>query len=91
MRFWGKEMEGARKQTSEALLERREQVTPKGRGSDADCRADGTIKDATVKRYFYETHAELRMHLNDFVTAYNFARRLKTLKGLTPYAFICKL
>ena len=47
---------------------------PKGRRSDADCRADGTIKDATVKRYFYETHAELRMHLDDFVTAYNFAR-----------------
>ena len=50
-----------------------------------------TIKDATVKRYFYETHGELRAHLADFVTAYNFARRLETLKGLTPYEFICKL
>lgn len=30
-----------------------------------------TIKDATVKRYFYETHAELRRHLADFVAAYN--------------------
>ena len=30
-------------------------------------------------------------HLADFVAAYNFARRLKTLKGLTPYEFICKL
>ena len=50
-----------------------------------------TIKDATVKRYLYETHAELRRHLADFVAAYNFARRLKTLKGLTPYEFICKL
>jgi hypothetical protein len=49
-----------------------------------------TIKDATVKRYFYETHAQLRAHLRDFVDAYNFARRLKTLKGLTPYEFICK-
>ena len=49
-----------------------------------------TIKDATVKRYFYETHDELRTHLADFVTAYNYARRLKTLKGLTPYEFICK-
>ncbi len=54
-------------------------------------RMNRTIKDATVKRYFYETHAELRAHLADFVTAYNFARRLKTLKGLTPYEFICKL
>jgi hypothetical protein len=26
----------------------------------------------------------------DFVDAYNFARRLKTLRGLTPYEFICK-
>ena len=43
-----------------------------------------TIKDATVKRYFYETHDQLRTHLRDFVDAYNFARRLKTLKGLTP-------
>ncbi|MFN9149031.1 MAG: IS481 family transposase, partial [Hyphomonadaceae bacterium] len=25
-----------------------------------------------------------------FVTAYNFAKRLKTLKGLTPYEYICK-
>ena len=49
-----------------------------------------TIKDATVKRYFYETHDQLRTHLRDFVDAYNFARRLKTLKGLTPYEFICK-
>ncbi|MGA8196110.1 MAG: IS481 family transposase, partial [Acetobacteraceae bacterium] len=29
-------------------------------------------------------------HLADFVQAYNFAKRLKTLKGLTPYEFICK-
>ena len=49
-----------------------------------------TIKDATVKRYFYETHEQLRTHLRDFVDAYNFARRLKTLKGLTPYEFVCK-
>jgi hypothetical protein len=51
-----------------------------------------TIKDATVKRYFYryfyETHDQLRTHLRDFVDAYNFARRLKTLRGLTPYDFI---
>ena len=34
---------------------------------------------------------ELKRHLNDFVDAYNFGRRLKTLKGLTPYEFICKI
>ena len=53
-------------------------------------RMNGAIKDVTVKPYFYETHDELRTHLRDFVDAYNFARRLKTLKGLTPYEFICK-
>lgn len=53
-------------------------------------RMNRTIKDATVKRYYYESHDQLRQHLTDFVAAYNFGRRLKTLKGLTPYEFICK-
>src|SRR5215213_6308028 len=53
-------------------------------------RMNRTIKDATVRRYHYDSHDQLRQHLSDFVTAYNFARRLKTLKGLTPYGFICK-
>ena len=48
-----------------------------------------TLKEATVRRYHYESHAQLRQHLADFVTAYNFARRLKTLRGLTPYEAIC--
>jgi Integrase core domain len=53
-------------------------------------RMNRTIKDATVRRYFYETHDQLRAHLRDFVDAYNLARRLKTLRGLTPYEFVCK-
>ena len=54
-------------------------------------RMNRTIKDATVKRFHYETHNQLRSHLADVVNAYNFGRRLKTLKGLTPYEYICKL
>ena len=54
-------------------------------------RMNRTIKEATVKRFFYDNHAQLRGHLNDFVRAYNFAKRLKTLKGLTPYEYICKI
>jgi len=46
-----------------------------------------TLKEATVKRYYHETHERLRTRLGDFVTTYNFARRLKTLKGLTPYEY----
>ena len=53
-------------------------------------RMNRTIKDATVKRFHYDTHDELRSHLADFVSAYNFAKRLKTLKGLTPYEYICR-
>jgi transposase InsO family protein len=53
-------------------------------------RMNRTIKEATVKRYHYDSHEHLRGHLNDFVAAYNFARRLKTLKGLTPYEYVCK-
>src|SRR5215218_398507 len=53
-------------------------------------RMNRTIKEATVQRFYYATYDQLRTHLADFVAAYNFARRLKTLKGLTPYEFICK-
>jgi len=41
-----------------------------------------TLKEATVHRYHYDSHQQLRRHLDDFVNAYNFGRRLKTLKGL---------
>src|SRR3982751_5379972 len=53
-------------------------------------RMNRTIKEATVKRYHYDSHRQFEAHLADFVSAYNFGRRLKTLKGLTPYEFICK-
>ncbi len=53
-------------------------------------RMNRTIKEATVKRFHHEAHDQLRSHLADFVDAYNYARRLKTLKGLTPYEAICK-
>jgi transposase InsO family protein len=53
-------------------------------------RMNRTIKDATVKRFHYDDHDQLKRHLAEFISAYNFGRRLKTLKGLTPYEFICK-
>lgn len=52
-------------------------------------RMNRTIKEATVKRFHYD-HDQLRQHLQDFIEAYNFGRRLKTLNGLTPYEYICK-
>lgn len=53
-------------------------------------RMNRTIKEATVNRFHYDDHDQLRQHLVNFISAYNFGRRLKTLKGLTPYEFICK-
>jgi transposase InsO family protein len=53
-------------------------------------RMNRTLKEATVKRYHYDSHAQLRAHLQLFVDAYNHARRLKTLRGLTPYEFVCQ-
>jgi transposase-like protein len=53
-------------------------------------RMNRTLKEATVRRYHYDTHARLREHLAAFIAAYNFAKRLKTLKGLTPYEYIVK-
>jgi transposase InsO family protein len=41
-----------------------------------------TLKEATVRRY--------TTHLSAFPDAYNFAKRLKTVNGLTPYETICK-
>jgi transposase InsO family protein len=53
-------------------------------------RMNRTLKEATVRRYHYETHQQLEEHLAAFLDAYNFAKRLKTLQGLTPYEAICK-
>lgn len=54
-------------------------------------RMNRTIKEATVKRFHYDDHDQLKVHLADFIGAYNFGRRLKTLKGLTPYEYVCKI
>jgi hypothetical protein len=43
-----------------------------------------TIKEATVKRFFYDTQEQLKAHLSDFIAAYNFARLLKPFAALHP-------
>ncbi len=56
----------------------------------AKCPVDGEdlgewmVLRGWAKRYHYDCHDQLHTHLADFVSAYNFARRLRTLKGLTP-------
>ena len=43
-------------------------------------RMNRTIKEATVKRFHYESHDQLRTHLADFMAAYNFARPAQDAK-----------
>jgi hypothetical protein len=43
-----------------------------------------TIKEAAVKRFHYDSHN----HCGHTPTAYNFARCLKNLHGITPHEFI---
>ncbi len=61
--------------------------TPRRRSVE---RLNRTIKEATAKRFHHETHDQLRTHLADFMAAWNFARRRKTLSGLTPYEYIAE-
>ena len=51
-------------------------------------RMNRAIKDATTTRHHHDGHEHLRAHLDPFLDASNHARRLKTLKGLTPVQFI---
>jgi transposase InsO family protein len=53
-------------------------------------RMNRTLKEATVKRYHYRSHAQLKEYVANFLNAYNFAKRLKTLQGLAPYEYIIK-
>jgi hypothetical protein len=53
-------------------------------------RMNRTLKEATVKRYHYDSYDQLKRHMETFLAAYNYAKRLKTLRGLTPYEYICK-
>ena len=51
---------------------------------------DRTTKAPTVARYQNDGRKQLSQRLEPFVRAYNFARRPKTLGGLTPYKLICQ-
>jgi transposase InsO family protein len=49
-----------------------------------------TIKESTVNSYFYQNTEQLERHLDTFTCAYNFAKHLKTINGLSSYQFIVK-
>ena len=71
----------------EGIVHRRTQVAHPWTNGQVE-RMNRTIKQATVHTYYYSSQSELERHLNDFLLAYNFARRLKALKGKTPWQFL---
>ncbi|RTK93530.1 MAG: IS481 family transposase, partial [Rickettsiales bacterium] len=51
-------------------------------------RMNRTLKEATVNSFHYASHDELKHHMHAYLMAYNFAKRLKAIKGKTPWQFI---
>lgn len=51
-------------------------------------RMNRTLKEATVNNFYYASHDELKQHLHAYLMAYNFAKRLKAIKGNSPWQFI---
>jgi transposase InsO family protein len=52
-------------------------------------RMNRTVKDATIKAFHYLDLDALKAHVLAFVTAYNFAKRLKALRWRTPFQAVC--
>jgi transposase InsO family protein len=52
-------------------------------------RLNRTSKEATVQRFHEQTRDERNEHLEAFLRAYHHAKRLKSLRGLTPHEFVC--
>ncbi len=49
-----------------------------------------TIKEATVKIYFYETLEELKKHLFSWLMMYNFEKKLKSLQYNSSHDIMLK-
>ena len=52
-------------------------------------RMNRTIKEATVKKFYYDNHEVLMKHLQTFIDVYNYAQPLKSLGGISPYEKTC--
>ena len=51
-------------------------------------RFNRSLKDSTVRAYYYDNLEQLEKHMQEFVLAYNFAKRLKSIKFKNPFEFI---
>jgi transposase-like protein len=52
-------------------------------------RFNRTLKEATTNKYHYDTVEQLKKHIEDYLLAYNYAKKLRSLKYMTPYEKIC--
>lgn len=54
-----------------------------------------TIKEATVKKFYYNNYSVLDEYLQLFIDVYNYAQPLKALKGglrpMKKFAYICRV
>lgn len=50
-----------------------------------------TIKDGTTRTFHYGSIDDLRRHVRDWLSAYNFAKQLRALRFRTPFEAIRKL
>jgi len=46
--------------------------------------------DRSAREFHYKSHDHLQEHFFAFFDTYNFDRRLKTLRGVTPYEYVCR-
>ena len=52
-------------------------------------RMNRTVKEATIKAFHYPDLESLKAHVLAFVSAYNFAKHLKSIRWKTPFEFVC--
>ena len=48
------------------------------------------MSEMIARANFTNAFSQLRQHLQAFIDAYNFAKKLKAIKGLTPWEFVIK-
>lgn len=51
-------------------------------------RFNRTLKEATLKAYYYDDISQAVTHLDDFILAYNVGKKLSALKRMTPMQFL---
>jgi transposase InsO family protein len=51
-------------------------------------RMNRTLKEATIKKYYYESQKQREQHIKQFIEAYHYASQLKVIGFISPVQFI---